>query len=193
MRWPKYWSFSFSIIPRVDLLQNGLVGSPCSPRDSQESSPTPQFKSINSPGSASGEESACNVGDPGLTRVGKTWRRKWQPTPVLLPGESHGHGSLEAYSPWGSPRVEHNLLSEYCYDFFKDIHLQSQLAIRHFLRQGKLKSTAINVRNPVNFRILLYILKKIRNPCSSGSTCKEIFLYLQLLIRTVENFPFELA
>ena len=33
--------------PRVDLLQNGLVGS-CSPRDSQESSPTPQFKSINS-------------------------------------------------------------------------------------------------------------------------------------------------
>ena len=34
IRWPKYWSFSF--------------GSPCSPRDSQESSPTPQFKGINS-------------------------------------------------------------------------------------------------------------------------------------------------
>ena len=32
--------------PRAGLLQNGLVGSPCSPRDSQESSPTPQFKSI---------------------------------------------------------------------------------------------------------------------------------------------------
>ena len=34
--------------PRADFLQNGLVGSPCSPRDSQESCPTPQFKSINS-------------------------------------------------------------------------------------------------------------------------------------------------
>ena len=33
--------------PKADLLENGLVGSPCSPRDSQESSPTPQFKSIN--------------------------------------------------------------------------------------------------------------------------------------------------
>ena len=33
--------------PRANLLQNGLVGSPCSPRDSQESSLTPQFKSIN--------------------------------------------------------------------------------------------------------------------------------------------------
>src|SRR5574337_948761 len=39
---------SFQRNPRADLLQNGLTGSPCSPRDSQESSPTPQFKSINS-------------------------------------------------------------------------------------------------------------------------------------------------
>ena len=37
---------SFQRNARVDLLQNGLVGSPCSPRDSQESSPTPQFKGI---------------------------------------------------------------------------------------------------------------------------------------------------
>ena len=39
---------SFQWTPRTDLLQNGLVGSPCSPRDSQESSPTPQYKRINS-------------------------------------------------------------------------------------------------------------------------------------------------
>ena len=39
---------SFQWTPRTDLLYNGLVGSPCSPRDSQESSPIPQFKSINS-------------------------------------------------------------------------------------------------------------------------------------------------
>ena len=38
---------SFQRNPRADLLQNGLVGSPCSPRDSQKSSPTPQFKIIN--------------------------------------------------------------------------------------------------------------------------------------------------
>ena len=29
------------------------------------------------------------------------WRRKWQPTPVLSPGESHGQRSLAGYSPWG--------------------------------------------------------------------------------------------
>ena len=43
IRWPKYWSFSFSISPPNEysgLIADGLVGSPCSPRDSQESCPT---------------------------------------------------------------------------------------------------------------------------------------------------------
>ena len=39
---------SFQWTSRTDLSQNGLVGSLCSPRDFQESSPTPQFQSINS-------------------------------------------------------------------------------------------------------------------------------------------------
>ena len=52
IRCPKYWSFSFSISPSNEY--SGLISfrvdwlDPCSPRDSQESSPTPQFKSINS-------------------------------------------------------------------------------------------------------------------------------------------------
>ena len=50
MRWPKYWSFRFSIIPSkeipglISFRMDWLEWSPCSPRDSQESSPTPQFK-----------------------------------------------------------------------------------------------------------------------------------------------------
>ena len=53
VRWPKYWSFSFSISPSKE--HPGLISFrmewldlPCSPRDSQESSPTPQLKSISS-------------------------------------------------------------------------------------------------------------------------------------------------
>ena len=41
---------SFQWIFRTDFLYDGLVGSPCSPRDSQKSSPTPQLKNINSSG-----------------------------------------------------------------------------------------------------------------------------------------------
>ena len=50
IRWPKYWSFSFSISSFNEdsghLLYDELVGSPCSPRDSQELSSTPQFNSL---------------------------------------------------------------------------------------------------------------------------------------------------
>ena len=38
------------------------------------------------------------------------WRRVWQPTPVFLPGESHGQRRLMGYSPWGhkeSDTTEH--------------------------------------------------------------------------------------
>ena len=35
--------------------------------------------------------------------VGKIpWKREWQPTPVFLPGKSHGQRSLVGYSPWGA-------------------------------------------------------------------------------------------
>jgi len=103
---------------------DGLVGSPCSPRDSQESSPTPQFKSINSsvlsflynPTLAwkiPWMEEPGGLQSMGSLRVGHDWatslslftfmhwRRKWQPTPVFLPGESQGRGSLVGCRLWG--------------------------------------------------------------------------------------------
>ena len=40
------------------------------------------------------------------------WRRKWQPTPVFLPGKYQGQRNLVGYSPWGSRRVGHDLMTE---------------------------------------------------------------------------------
>ena len=55
------------------------------------------------PCGSDGKESTCNAGDPRLIPwVRKIlWRREWQPTPVFLPGESHGQRSLVGCSPWG--------------------------------------------------------------------------------------------
>ena len=53
--------------PRADLLHNGLVGSPCSRRDSQESSPTPQFKCINS-------SALSLLHSPTLTSIHDHWK-----------------------------------------------------------------------------------------------------------------------
>ena len=52
---------------RTDFLQDVLVGSPCSPRDSQESSPTPQFKSINS-------SALCVLHSTTLTSIHDYWK-----------------------------------------------------------------------------------------------------------------------
>ena len=57
------------------------------------------------PGGAGGEESTCPWQEAQKMRLGRkpdpwfgkiAWSRKWQPTPVFLPGESHGQRSLEA-------------------------------------------------------------------------------------------------
>ena len=70
------------------------------------------------PGGSVGKESACYAGDrlqcqkPGFDHwVGKIpWKRKWQPTPVFLPGKSQGqrsmvgyivHGVAESDTTWG--------------------------------------------------------------------------------------------
>ena len=75
--------------------------SPCSRGNSQSYGST-----IGLPGWLSGKESACQCRrlkrcgfDPWIRKI--PWRRKWELTPVFLPGKSHGQKSQAGYSPWG--------------------------------------------------------------------------------------------
>ena len=68
------------------------------------------------PGGTSGKEPACQCRrrkrfrfDPCVGMI--PWRRAWQPTPVFLPGESHGQRSLAGYSPWGREETRLKRLS----------------------------------------------------------------------------------
>ena len=72
IKWPKYWSFSFNISPSneySELISFRMTRSPCSPRGSQKSSPTPQFKSIHS----SVLSFLCN---PTLTSIHDYWKNR---------------------------------------------------------------------------------------------------------------------
>ena len=44
--------------------------------------------------------------DPWVSMI--PWRREWQPTPVFVPGESHGQRSLVGYSPWSHKESDMN-------------------------------------------------------------------------------------
>ena len=58
-----------------------------------------------------------------------TWRRKWHPTPVLLPGESHGGRSLVGYSPWGRKESDTTELLNF--------HLQTAMKRREVKGKGE--------------------------------------------------------
>ena len=59
-------------------------------------------------GSGSGKESACQFRrhgfNPWVRKI--PWRRKWQSTPLSLPGKFHGQRSLAGYSPWGHKELD---------------------------------------------------------------------------------------
>ena len=132
IRWTKYWSFSFSISPsneysrltsfRMDWLD--LLAVQVVPRilSTEDSPPTfhnvllgavmPLRRTTDLQLSKSAENhwfTPCKK--QGRIPVEKIpWRRKWQPTPVFLPGKPHRQRSLAGYSPWGlreSDTTEH--------------------------------------------------------------------------------------
>ena len=100
IRWSKYWSFNFSQqsfqwIIRVDFLKDGLVWAPCSPKDSQESYPTPQFKSINS-------SALSLIYGPTLTSVHDYWK-------------NYSFDNIDLY--WQMMSLLFNTLSRFVIDF----------------------------------------------------------------------------
>ena len=60
------------------------------------------------PRGSDGKTTCLQCWRPGFNPwVGKIpWRRKWQPTPVFLPGKSNGQRSLVGYSPWGRKELD---------------------------------------------------------------------------------------
>ena len=73
-----------------------------------------------------------NATDLGLDPwVGKiSWRREWQPTPVFLPGKSHGQRSMVGCSPWGCKKSQTHLATD-----FQDKDLNVRSDTMKFLRK----------------------------------------------------------
>ena len=46
------------------------------------------------------------------------WRRKWQPTPVFLPGESHGQRSLAGHGPWGRRELDMTEVTKHAHSIY---------------------------------------------------------------------------
>ena len=95
IRWPKYWSFSFSISPSNEY--SGLISF----RKDWLGLPEVQgiLKSLLQHHSSEASILWCSAFF--MVQLSHPQRRKWQHTPVFLPGEYHGQRSPGGCSPWG--------------------------------------------------------------------------------------------
>ena len=120
-RWPKDWSFSFSTSPSneyselisftmdwLDLLAvQGTLKSLLQHHSSKAITAnliTTNPKCVGFPGGSVVKKESeqcrrCGF-DPWIRKTPFPWGRKWQPTPVFLPGKFHRQRSLMGYSPW---------------------------------------------------------------------------------------------
>ena len=122
---------SFQWIVRTDFLEDWLAGSPCCPRDSQESTPTPQLKSINS-------LALSRLCGPALTSIHDYWKKNTALTRWTFIGKvtSLLFNMLSRLVITFLPRSKHLLIS----------WLQSPSAV--ILEPPKIKSVTISIVSP---------------------------------------------
>ena len=74
--------------------------------------------------------------DPWVRNI--PWRRKWQPSPLFLPGKSHGQRSLVVYSLWCGKRVRYDLATkQQQYWFYSNIP-EKKLVLFKYSRKFKI-------------------------------------------------------
>ena len=108
IRWPRDWKFSFNISPSNDPRTGDWACTSCIGRWSVNPWTTREVPIIHSLSSNFQCSPVCasqNLTSPYLNPENRTLghirRRQWHPTPVFLPGKSHGRRSLVGCSPWG--------------------------------------------------------------------------------------------
>ena len=84
-------------------------------------------KKYHSSSGSDGKVSACNAEDLGLIPwVRKIpWRRKWEPTPVLLPEKFREWRSLVGYSPWGHKESDMTERLHFLFMFLEELYINT--------------------------------------------------------------------
>ena len=132
------------------------------------------------PGGSEVIASACNVGDlgsiPGSGRF--PWRRKWLPTPVFSPGESHGWRSLVGYSPRGCKELDTTGRRQFHFVPFKPVGSPSAQPLCSFIlsRQSLIDSFKVSQAYLVEF------LPQIKGLSTLFIKLILVFLYLSCML-----------
>ena len=84
-------------------------------------------------------------------------RRKWQPTPILLPGKFHGQRSLAGYSPWGHKELD---TAERLSTAQHTLMYACMCIYTHIWYEFYLRKTYLKIHPLCNYLVLMYFLHK---------------------------------
>ena len=109
------------------------------------------------------------------------WRRKWQPTPVFLPGESHGWRGLVGYSLWGckymnkTKQITHTHTHTHTHlnglvVFPTFFNLSLNLAIKSSWSEPQFRPTEIQIHWATDHRSDQFMISTIAAPPSNSQT-----------------------
>ena len=111
------------------------------------------------PSSSVGKESTCQCRrprfDPWVRKI--SWKRKWQPTPVFLPGKSHGLRSLLGYSPRGRKSQRWLNHHQHCHEVTKGWTQLSNWAHSH-------TCTCVRTHTHTHTHMLSYYCQSVAHP-----------------------------
>ena len=102
------------------------------------------------PCGTSGKELACQCRrlrhrlGPGVRKI--PWGRAWQPTPVFLPGESHGQRNLVGSSPWSHNRIQLKRLSTAWHVLLSPCTEYKEFDLHFILLSGKKFSSSYQLK-----------------------------------------------
>ena len=120
----------------------------------------------------SGKEYACQCKSSRQFRFGPwegtiPWRRKWQPTPVMSPGKSHGQRSLAGCSPWGCKESEATEQLSTRWQIFSENHQIGELIIICILSEHALcagpGSKHLHLKQPPLVALVILLLQMRRD------------------------------
>ena len=118
--------------------------------------------------------------------VGKIpWRKKWQSTPVFLPGKSYGQRSLVSYSPWGWKRARYDLATKkqsFDYTHLKHNSSLIQMINKKMKRYSSLLTIReIQIKTMMRYHLTpirtVIVIKSTNNKCWRMCGEKRILLY----------------
>ena len=104
-------------------------------------------------------------------------RKKWQLTPVFLPGKPHGQRSLVGYSPWGYKRVRHELASK-----------QHRITWTYLCEL--ISGCSFPLIHLFNFPLISYYLDDCKCVVTGGLILSNLFFFVKMVLAIQESVPF---